>query len=254
LERLVAGLPLGPKEIMSMGAGGLLAEIPARGLKRAEAGAAPEAKPVVKPLPGPRIAAILLAAGKSTRMGTNKMLAEVDGHPMVARTAQRLLSSHAKPVVAVLGNEADAVDAALGKLPIERVRNLNYADGLSTSLKCGLRALPADIDGVFVCLGDMPLITGRDLDRLIAGFNPLEGRAIVVPTRRGQRGNPVLWSRQFLAEMMALSGDQGARRLIEEHADLVAEIEMETDGVLTDIDTPEALAQLRERVRPREAV
>ena len=254
LERLVAGLPVGPKEIMAMGAGGLLAEIPARGLKRAEAGAAPEAKRVAKAAPGPRIAAILLAAGKSSRMGVNKMLAEIDGRAMVTRTAQRLLSSHARPIVAVLGNEADAVDAALGKLPIERVRNPNYADGLSTSLKCGLSALPADVDGVIVCLGDMPLIAGRDLDRLIAAFNPLEGRAAVVPTRRGQRGNPVLWSRQFFAEMMALSGDQGARRLIEEHADLVAEVEMESDGVLTDIDTPEALAQLRERVRPREPV
>ena len=254
LERLVAGLPIGPKEIMSMGAGGLLAEIPARGLKRADAGAAPEPKPAAKAPPGPRIAAILLAAGKSSRMGANKMLAEIDGGPMVARTAQRLLSSHARPIVAVLGSEADAVDVALGKLPIERVRNPDYADGLSTSLKCGLRAVPADVGGVMVCLGDMPLVAGRDLDRLITAFNPLEGRAIVVPTRRGQRGNPVVWSRQFFAEMMALSGDQGARRLLEEHADLVAEVEMESDGVLTDIDTPEALTQLRERVRPREPV
>ena len=254
LERLVAGLPVGKREIMSMGAGGLLAEIPARGLKRAAAGAASDAKPVPKAPPGPRIAAILLAAGKSSRMGANKMLAEIDGRPMVARTAQRLLSSHARPIIAVLGNGADAVDAALGKLPVARVRNPEYADGLSTSLKCGLAALPDDVDGVIVCLGDMPLIAGRDLDRLIAAFNPLEGRAIIVPTRRGQRGNPILWSRQFFPEMTELSGDQGARRLVQEHADLVAEIEMDTDSVLTDIDTPEALAQLRERVALREHV
>jgi len=253
LERLVAGLPLGPKEIMSMGAGGLLAEIPARGLKREEAGAAPDAKPVAKVPPGPRIGALLLAAGRSSRMGSNKMLAAIDGRPMVARTAQRLLSSHARPIVAVLGNEADAVDAALGKLPVERVLNPDYADGLSTSLKRGLAALPKEIDGVVVCLGDMPLIAGRDIDRLIAAFNPLEGRAIVVPTRRGKRGNPVLWSRQFFSEMMALGGDAGARRLIDEHADLVAEIEMDNDSVLIDIDTPDALAELRERVKPSAA-
>ena len=99
----------------------------------------------------------------------------------------------------------------------------------------------------------MPLIAGRDIDRLIAAFNPLEGRAIVVPTRRGQRGNPLLWSRQFFPEMMALSGDSGARRLIDEHADLVAEIEMDTDSVLIDIDTQDALADLRERVKPSAA-
>jgi molybdenum cofactor cytidylyltransferase len=242
---------------MSMGAGGLLAEIPARGLKRAEAGAAPDVEPGTKPVakvpPGPRIAALLLAAGKSSRMGSNKMLEEIDGRPMVARTAQRLLSSHARPIVAVLGNQADAVDAALGKLPVERVRNPDYTDGLSTSLKCGLAALPGNIDGAVVCLGDMPLIAGRDIDRLIAAFNPLEGRAIVVPTRRGQRGNPLLWSRQFFPEMMALSGDSGARRLIDEHADLVAEIEMDTDSVLIDIDTQDALADLRERVKPSAA-
>jgi molybdenum cofactor cytidylyltransferase len=253
LERLVAGLPVGPREIMSMGAGGLLAEIPTRGVKREEAGAAPAAQPVARVPPGPRIAALLLAAGKSSRMGSNKMLAEIDGRPMVARTAQRLLSSRARPIIAVLGNMADAVGEALGKLPVERVLNPDFADGLSTSLKRGLAALPADIDGVIVCLGDMPLIAGRDLDRLIAAFNPLEGSAIVVPTRRGKRGNPILWSRQFFAEMMALSGDSGARRLIDEHANLVAEVEMDNDSVLIDIDTPDALAELRERVKPSAA-
>jgi molybdenum cofactor cytidylyltransferase len=257
LERLVAGLPMGPKEIMSMGAGGLLAEIPTRGLKRAEAGSAPAEtsapKPVAKIPPGPRIAALLLAAGKSSRMGSNKMLEEVDGRPMVARTAQRLLASRARPIIAVLGNRADDIDAALGKLPVERVLNPDFADGLSTSLKRGLTALPEDADGVVVCLGDMPLIAGRDLDRLIAAFNPLEGRAIIVPTRRGKRGNPILWSRQFLAEMMALSGDQGARKLVEEHADLVAEVEMDNDAIFIDIDTPQALAELREKIRPSAA-
>ena len=90
----------------------------------------------------------------------------------------------------MLGNQADSVDTALDKLPVERVRNPAFAEGLSTSLKRGLQALPPDCDGVIVCLGDMPLVAGRDLDRLIAAFNPLEGRAIVVPTRHGKRGNP----------------------------------------------------------------
>jgi molybdenum cofactor cytidylyltransferase len=253
LERLVAGLPVGRREIMSMGAGGLLGEIPTRGLKREAAGAAPSEKPVIKAPPGPRIAAVLLAAGKSSRMGTNKMLEEIDGRPMVARTAQRLLSSRARPIIAVLGNQADEVDAALGKLPIERVRNPDFADGLSTSVRRGIAALPEDLDGALVCLGDMPLIAGRDVDRLIAAFNPLEGRAIVVPTRRGRRGNPVLWARQFFPEMARLSGDTGARALIAEHGDLVAEVEMDTDGVVVDIDTPQALAELRGRVRPTAA-
>ena len=248
LERLVAGLPMGREEIMRMGAGGLLAEIPTRPLPRAEAKPpSPQKAPEKdKRPPGPRIAALLLAAGQSRRMGgPNKLLAEVEGAPMVVRVARRLLASHARPIVAVLGNRADEIDAALGRLPIERVRNPDFAEGLSTSLKRGIAALPGDIDGVLVCLADMPLVAGRHLDRLIAAYNPLEGRAIIVPTRRGKRGNPVLWAKRFFAEMGQIAGDVGARHLIGEHAELVAEIEMEDDAVLVDIDTPEALAALR---------
>jgi molybdenum cofactor cytidylyltransferase len=258
LERLVAGLPVGPSEIMRMGVGGLLAEIPSRPLPRAEA-KAPTAKAAKeeKHPPGPRIAALLLAAGQSRRMGgPNKLLEEIpgpgsgSGAPMVARVAQRLLASRARPIVAVLGSRAEEIDAALGRLPVERVHNPDFAQGLSTSLKRGLAALPEDIGGVLVCLADMPLVSGRHLDRLIAVFNPLEGRAIVVPTRRGKRGNPVLWARRFFPEMAQIAGDVGARHLIGEHAELVAEVEMEDDAILVDIDTPEALATLRARSKP----
>jgi molybdenum cofactor cytidylyltransferase len=249
LERLVAGLPVGSGEIMRMGSGGLLAEIASRPLPRAEARPASEPKPDVKP--GSRIGALLLAAGRSQRMGgPNKLLADVDGATMVAHVARRLLASRARPIIAVLGNQADQVDAALGKLPIERVFNPAFSDGLSTSLKSGIAALPADLHGVLICLGDMPLITGRHLDRLIAAFNPLEGRAIIVPTRRGKRGNPVLWSKRFFPEMAGLSGDLGAKHLIGEHAELVAEVEMDDDAILVDIDTPEALDALRKKRKP----
>jgi len=249
LERLVAGLPVGSAEIMRMGCGGLLAEIPSRPLPRAEAKPA-EQRPAAKPA-GPRIGALLLAAGESRRMGgPNKLLAEIDGTPMVAHVARRLLASRARPIIAVLGNQADAVDAALGKLPVERVRNPEFAGGLSTSLKRGIAALPPDLEGALICLGDMPLISGRHIDRLIAAFNPLEGRAIIVPTRRGKRGNPVLWSKRFFPEMAELAGDVGAKHLIGEHAELVAEVEMDDDAILVDIDTPEALAALRERKKP----
>ena len=135
--------------------------------------------------------------------------------------------------------------AALGKLPVERVRNPDFRrQGSRPRLKRGIAALPPDLDGVIVCLGDMPLISGRHLDRLIAAFNPLEGRAIVVPTRRGKRGNPVLWSSRFFPRWPTLAGDVGAKHLIGEHAELVAEVEMDDDAVLVDIDTPEALDEL----------
>jgi molybdenum cofactor cytidylyltransferase len=249
LERLVARLPVGSAEIMRMGSGGLLAEIPSRPLPRAEAKPA-EQRLRAKPT-GPRIGALLLAAGQSRRMGgPNKLLAEVDGAPMVAYVARRLLASRARPIIAVLGNQADAVEAALGKLPVERVRNPEFAGGLSTSLKRGIAALPSELEGALICLGDMPLISGRHIDRLIAAFNPLEGRAIVVPTRRGKRGNPVLWSKRFFPEMAELAGDVGAKHLIGKHAELVAEVEMDDDAILVDIDTPEALEALIQKKKP----
>src|SRR4029077_19934552 len=129
-----------------------------RPLPRAAATQPAEGKSEAKPQ-GPRIAALLLAAGQSRRMGgPNKWLAEIDGTPMVAHVARRLLASRARPIIAVLGNQADEIDAALGKLPVERVRNSEFAAGLSTTLKRGIAALPSDLEGVIVCLGDMPLI------------------------------------------------------------------------------------------------
>ena len=241
LQRLLAGLAVGPGEIMRMGVGGLLTDIPTRPLPRAHAVA-----PAARVVPGaPRLAALILAAGQSRRMGTlNKLLIGIDGKPMVRHVVDAVLASTARPLVAVVGHERDKVEAALAGTDVNFVFNPDYAQGLSTSLKRGVAALPEEIDGAVVALGDMPRVTGAEINRLIGAFNPVEGRAICVPTRRGKRGNPVLLARRFFAELSAVSGDVGARELIAAHPELVAEIEMESDAVLTDIDTPQALAKL----------
>ncbi|HKK28816.1 MAG TPA: molybdopterin-binding/glycosyltransferase family 2 protein, partial [Alphaproteobacteria bacterium] len=184
LARLCADLPVGSQEIMGMGAGGLLAEIPTRGHPRATQpdGTAEEAPRA------PRIAAVVLAAGQSRRMGNiNKLLQKIDGQPMVAHTLDAVAASEAYTTVVVTGHETDTISPLLKGRDVLVVHNPDYAEGLSTSLKAGLRSLPRDVDGVMVCLGDMPEVTARHLNRLIAAFNPLEGRAIVVPTFQGQR-------------------------------------------------------------------
>jgi molybdenum cofactor cytidylyltransferase len=230
---------------MRMGAGGLLAEIPSRGLPRAAAVPA-EAKPSVPR--EARIGALILAAGQSRRMGEiNKLMIELDGKPMVRHVAETVLASRATPVVAVLGHERDRVRGAFSGLKIRAVYNPDYAEGISTSLRRGLAALPDDIDGVVVCLGDMPLLGAAEIGRLIDAFNPVEGRSIIVPTRRGKRGNPVLWGKRFFAEMQEVAGDVGARHLIGAYPEAVLEVEMTGDGTLLDIDTPEALAEFLER-------
>jgi molybdenum cofactor cytidylyltransferase len=188
---------------------------------------------------------VILAAGLSRRMGAaNKLLAEVDGMPMLARVVDSVVASKAKPILVVTGHEAEAVRAALGDRPVTFVHNPAFAEGLAGSVKAGIDAVPPNADGAVVCLGDMPQVTGRHIDRLIAAFNPVEGRAICIPTWQGRQGNPVLWARRFFDEIMALSGDRGAKALIEEHGDQVAEVAVPDAGVALDIDTPEALASL----------
>ncbi len=246
LQRLLAELPVGSSEIMRMGVGGLLADIPTRPLPRAKV-AAEAAKHAPQ---APRIAGLVLAAGQSRRMGTlNKLLIGIDGKPMVRRVAEAVAASGARPLVVVTGYQREKVEAALAGLEARFVHNPHHAQGLSTSVKCGLAALPDAVDGVVICLGDMPMVTAAVIDRLIGAFNPVEGRALCVPIRRGKRGNPVLLGKQLFAELAAVSGDVGARDLIAAHPELVAEVEMESDAVLTDIDTPQALAKLAATVK-----
>jgi molybdenum cofactor cytidylyltransferase len=239
LQRLFAGLPVTPRDIMGMGVGGLLKEMEARPLPRDHA---PQpAGPA--PRRGRKLAALVLAAGRSRRMAPlNKLLVQDDqGVPMVARVVDNALASRARPVVVVTGYEHERVEAALAGRPVLFAHAEDYAEGLSASLKAGLGALPKDIEGVVICLGDMPLVAGPMIDRLLAAFDPEEGRSIVMPTFRGKQGNPMLWAMEFLPEMMTITGDVGARHLAGKHADRVAEVEMADDAVLRDFDTTDAL-------------
>lgn len=239
LQRLAANLPVTRADIMKMGAGGLLKEIASRPQPRDREAKAKRA---------PHIVALVLAAGQSRRMGAaNKLLADIDGAPMVRRIVDAALASKADRVVVVTGHEADLVRGALDGLDVSFVDNPDYAGGLSTSLRRGLGALDETVDGALVCLGDMPQVSADLLDRLIAAFDPVEGRAICVPVTQGKRGNPVLWGAQFFNQMAEVSGDVGARHLIGEFAEAVCEVEAGDAGVLTDIDTPEALAAYRQR-------
>ncbi len=247
LQRLFAGLPVGPDEIMRMGVGGLLKDTAARPLPRTKAVAAPQ--PEAK---RPTVAALVLAAGKSTRMAPyNKLLvAGRDGKPMVARVIDNILSSRARPVFVVTGHRGEDIRAALAGRPVTFIDAPDFAAGLSASLKSGIAALPESVRGALVCLGDMPLVTGRMLDQIIDAWDPDEGRAIAVPVHQGRAGNPILWGRAFFAEILGLSGDAGARALLKRHEEQVAEVEIASDAVLRDFDTVESLATLPERLRP----
>ncbi|HEX4371407.1 MAG TPA: NTP transferase domain-containing protein, partial [Rhizomicrobium sp.] len=244
LWRVLAGLEVGRAELAAMGVGGLLTDSPVR--------PHPRESLLVTPPRLPRIGAVILAAGNSSRMrsgdqGTNKLLQPLAGRPMLRHVAEAALASAVSDVVVVTGNEKAGVTMALRGLPVTFADNPDYSKGLSTSLISGLNALPEDCDGAVILLGDMPAVDSHLLDRLIAAFDPSEDRAIIVASHGGRRGNPVLWARRFFAEMRELSGDAGARALFAPYAGLVCEVEAGSDAPLTDIDTQEALSVYRMR-------
>jgi len=203
----------------------------------------PRAEPVRE---ANRIAAIILAAGRSTRMGgPNKLLAEIGGRPLVRIAVEEALASQARPVIVVTGHQRDKVEAALQGLDVTVVHNPNFADGLSTSMKTGLAAVPQSADGAIVCLGDMPQVRSSLIDKLLAAFDPARGALVVIPVIGGKRGNPVVWSRRFFPELMAIEGDVGARNMIARYPEAVAEVPLADTAALVDVDTPEALAEVK---------
>jgi molybdenum cofactor cytidylyltransferase len=250
LTRLFAGLKVVPADLMRMGVGGLLKEFEMRPLPREKAPATPRTG--AAPRPAPSIAAVVLGAGRSRRMAPHNKLLIPDktGKPMIARVVDSVLSSGARPVLVVLGHMAEEVETALAGRPVRYVHAPDYAEGLSASLKAGIAAVPPECAAAVVCLGDMPLVTGRMIDRLLAAYDPTEGRRIVLPTFRGKQGNPMLWDRSFFSEILEITGDSGARFLVGKHLEVVAEIEMADDAVLRDFDTTESLATLPARLRP----
>ena len=236
LMRLLAGLSVPRAAISGMGVGGLLMEIVTRPQPRAE-----EAAPRPR-----RIAAVILAAGRSTRMGgPNKLLAEIARRPLVRIAAEAALVSRADPVIVVTGHQRAEVEKVLAGMPVRLVHNPDFAQGLGTSLKAGIAAVPADADGAVVCLGDMPRVDAPLLNRLIAAFDPDRGALVVVPTFAGKRGNPVLWSRRFFPDLMTIEGDVGARHLIGRYGEAVVEVAVEGEAAFVDVDTPEALLGLK---------
>jgi xanthine dehydrogenase accessory factor len=194
------------------------------------------------PKPGLRIGGVVLAAGLSGRMGSNKLVTTVNGKALVRHAAEAALAGGLDPVVVVTGHQAGKIAQALEGLPVRQVHNPVFAEGLSTSLKAGIASLPPDCAGAAVLLGDMPDVTSALVRRVAAAFDPADGNGIVVATSHGRPGHPVLWGRGFFADLMRLSGDQGARKVLAANHDHVVEVEAGDGAPITDIDTQEALA------------
>ena len=247
LQRLLANIPVESVDIMRMGSGGLLKDIITRPLPRAKASQPDQS--LIRTNPDfEKIHAVILAGGQSKRMGTkNKLLVPINGKPMIALTVETIIASKASSVAAVTGFEHQKIQEAIKNSNIEFIHNKNFQNGISSSVVTAIKSAPEDCSAILIGLGDMPKITVSHINKLIDAYNPLEGRAICVPTWKGKRGNPVLWARRFFPEMLQLKGDFGAKELMGKYAELVVEVEMNDNGIVIDIDTPEALEAFRNK-------
>ena len=197
------------------------------------------------------VAAIILAAGKASRFRAaagesgpaTKLIALLDGKPLVRHAAEAALASRATPVVVVTGHAREEVVAALAGLLVSFVHNPDFATGLASSLRAGVGALPADAAGALVLLGDMPRVSAAVIDALIAAREGAPGAKAIVPVLAGKRGNPALVTRALFPAVAVLEGDVGARALLAAAGLDVAEVAMEDTAIAFDVDTPDALAR-----------
>lgn len=238
LQRMLAGIEVKPQDIMAMGVGGLIKDI-AHSERRHRMAAKPKHQHKL------RIAAVILAAGRSQRMGEqNKLLSPVKGIPMVVRVANAALAANLESITVVTGHESDRLEKALAGRRLNFVHNPDYASGIASSVRCGIASLPEDIDGAIVLLGDMPFVTKTQINELVAEFDPALERDIVMPIKDGRRGNPVLWSKHYFSAMQQLSGDVGAKTIIKENAANVWEVPISDEAIFADIDTAEELGRV----------
>jgi len=184
------------------------------------------------------IAAIVPAAGMSTRMGRNKLLLAFEGKALIAQAVDTLLESEVDEIIVVLGHEADKVKEKLWGKQVTFVENSNYRQGMGTSIRAGLGAVSSGATAIMIYLADQPLLEPEDVKRLIGAFADAreQGKSIVVPFFHGQRGNPVILDSSYKEAILEVVGEVGCKRVIKRNPDKVLVVEMETDHVVRDVD------------------
>ena len=191
------------------------------------------------------VAAIVLAAGGSVRMGQPKQLLAIGGRPMVRRVAEAVCGTGLAQVVVVVGADAAAVAQALAGLPVTIVVNEAWANGLSTSVRVGIRSLRPEIQAALIVLADQPALTPELLETLVVRYRAT-GAPIVVPFFQGRRGNPVLFDRTLFPELLAVEGDQGGRALLGRYGQQMERVDVNDAAVTMDVDTRQDYESVRD--------
>lgn len=190
------------------------------------------------------VACLVLAAGSSRRMGShNKLLLPYRGMPMVRQVVLQALASNCSRVIVVLGHRASEIEQALAGLSVKFVHNADYTQGMGHSVAAGVSEVH-DPEGVLICLGDMPRVNAASLNALMDAFQLDETIEICRPRYKGQPGNPILWGPSFLPALSRLQGDEGARSILQANSACIHWVDVETSGVLQDVDQPEDLVAM----------
>jgi len=186
------------------------------------------------------ISAIVLAAGESKRMGQTKQLLDWEGRTILQRVLENLSRSQVDEVILVLGHEAERIQQTLDTHKVKVVINRNYKEGMITSIQQGLINLDDKVEAFFIVLADQPAVGPEVFDRLIGEFRQASPqKSIVLPTFRGRRGHPALFRAKYKKEALRIEGDVGFRQVFQEHPEEILTVEMDTDSILQDIDTPD---------------
>lgn len=193
------------------------------------------------------IAAIILAAGQSSRMGQHKLLLPVLGKPLLLHAVENTTAAGFDEVLVVVGYHAEAVRELLSRYPVRLVENPDYALGQSTSVRAGVAALSAQTAAAMILLGDQPLVKPAILQRLMHAWHA-SARPIIVPYYAGQRGNPVLFARALFPELLGVSGDQGGREILQKHAADIEPVQIAEADAAQDLDTWQEYQALLKRL------
>ncbi len=189
------------------------------------------------------ISAVILAAGESKRMGKqNKLLLPVAGEALLVKLIKSVCDSEVGQVIVVIGHEAEKIRRELNNFPLSFVYNPNFSEGMTTSIKSGVKEVSPDCDGYMICLADMPFINTSEINKLIHAYaqNRIkEKRLIVIPVYQRHRGNPVLFSTEFREDILEHKMEYGCKGVIMKNFESVKEIEMDDDSMLLDVDTLE---------------
>lgn len=196
------------------------------------------------------ISVIILAAGKSTRMGTQKLCMQLGEHTILEQTIDNYLDSKADEVIVVTGHEAQKIRQLIAHRPVTIVHNRHYHKGISTSIAAGLQSVKGNIQNVMIALGDQPYIHS-DIINFIIDKHKNSKKGISVPVHKGNRGHPTIFNMAYKEELLKLEGDRGGIQVTDRYPDDVYEIDVEFEEVITDIDTIDTYRQTVNKFKQR---